>query len=422
AYTLIKRLTSPTDVNVLLLDVVLLTFPYYFTPQEFFNLLLARFYSNEEYAMLQSIRMRVINTLKLWLSQPYFSDWGENDPLRNNFQQFCDVNLVIAGYRTLACHMLETLRRSMDEYHEALRVHDADPFLRLKPLQMSVSQIPKPMISSKHLSRLNNSNFKLRRLNPIEVARQLTLIEMDLFRLIQEREFISKSWSKPNKLQIAPNITRFITRFNRTGLWVASQTLQPTNAESRAKAMVFFIMLSNELLRLNNFNGLMAVLAGLRTPPVVRLKRSWNLLPPHVWDTWEYLDRLVDPANGYAALRAQQQQAPVPKLPHLGILLHDLVIIEETMPGEVPSRNGNLLINLTKYKRIFDAITGLLNNRHNPFPLQRVPALSDYLMDIRCLEESELYELSRRHEPRSFSMSPDRERAAESVRSCTSSS
>jgi hypothetical protein len=52
-------------------------------------------------------------------------------------------------------------------------------------------------------------------LNPEEVARQLTLIEYDLYKAIKPWECLNQAWTKKNKEEKAPNILAVIKRFNR---------------------------------------------------------------------------------------------------------------------------------------------------------------------------------------------------------------
>jgi son of sevenless-like protein len=56
------------------------------------------------------------------------------------------------------------------------------------------------------------NNFEFMDLDPIEVARQLTLIDSELFRAIKPYECMGQPWNKPNAAKDAPNITKMIHR------------------------------------------------------------------------------------------------------------------------------------------------------------------------------------------------------------------
>lgn len=61
-----------------------------------------------------------------------------------------------------------------------------------------------------------NSNQRLhfKDVHPEEFARQITLLEIDLYIRINPRECVGQAWSKKDKTTRAPNITKLIAHFN----------------------------------------------------------------------------------------------------------------------------------------------------------------------------------------------------------------
>jgi son of sevenless-like protein len=51
--------------------------------------------------------------------------------------------------------------------------------------------------------------------HPEEMARQLTLIEHDLFKSIKPAECVGQAWNKKDREKRAPNVLRMIQRFNQ---------------------------------------------------------------------------------------------------------------------------------------------------------------------------------------------------------------
>lgn len=76
---------------------------------------------------------------------------------------------------------------------------------------------PKPLLPLNMIPRL----IRFLDLHPLEVARQITLIDFQIFRKIRAREYIQKAWLKNRKF--APNVISLVENFNRMTFWVASE-------------------------------------------------------------------------------------------------------------------------------------------------------------------------------------------------------
>lgn len=67
------------------------------------------------------------------------------------------------------------------------------------------------------------SEFKFIDLDPTEVARQVTLLEFDLFLQIRPREFVDLSWTKDDKETRAPGILKMAQFSNHIIHWLTSE-------------------------------------------------------------------------------------------------------------------------------------------------------------------------------------------------------
>lgn len=56
-------------------------------------------------------------------------------------------------------------------------------------------------------------------LEPIEIARQMTLVEYELFTAINPTEFLDQAWMKDDKEKRAPNICNMTKWSNHVGFW-----------------------------------------------------------------------------------------------------------------------------------------------------------------------------------------------------------
>jgi hypothetical protein len=80
--------------------------------------------------------------------------------------------------------------------------------------------------------------LKLADCDPLEIARQLTLIEFELFSKIKPREFVGLSWMKDDKEQKAPNIIKMVRWSNHVIKWLATEIVtQKDSTKSRVLMM-----------------------------------------------------------------------------------------------------------------------------------------------------------------------------------------
>jgi len=64
------------------------------------------------------------------------------------------------------------------------------------------------------LTGVNDRIVDILALDPLEVARQLTIAEFDIYRVIKPFECLNQRWTKKDKEAEAPNILAMIERFN----------------------------------------------------------------------------------------------------------------------------------------------------------------------------------------------------------------
>lgn len=111
--------------------------------------------------------------------------------------------------------------------------------------------------------------------SPIELARQLTLIEYKLFAAIKPSECVAQHWMSKKKDELAPNILKMISRFNEVSNWVSSEIVKCTDLAQRTTVLKMVIDIAENCYKLNNFNAVMEIISGLHSSSVFRLKQTW---------------------------------------------------------------------------------------------------------------------------------------------------
>lgn len=147
---------------------------------------------------------------------------------------------------------------------------DEDKNRREQPYIVPIPPTPEEM------TVMCTGDSELNKYEIIDLAKQITLVEHDLFRAIRPNELLNQAWTKKNKERDSPNILRLIDHFNKVCLvlmeklalaliilqisaWIKTQVVKSNKVKERGQAMKRAIMLSEELVKLNNFNGAMEV-------------------------------------------------------------------------------------------------------------------------------------------------------------------
>jgi len=107
--------------------------------------------------------------------------------------------------------------------------------------------------------------------SPIELARQLTLIEFGMWERIDIFDYLLQDLNDSQ----AMNAT--IERFNRVSNWVATEIVKVPIAKKRAFIIKQFISIAQACFEMNNFNTLLEITAGLNLVPIRRLKKTWRV-------------------------------------------------------------------------------------------------------------------------------------------------
>jgi RasGEF domain/RasGEF N-terminal motif len=433
---LVERLTLPEYVEPHFARDVLLTYRSFTTAEQLFDVLVQRFrvpdpplnlgaqapesMSDAEIeeqlgiyfrTVLKPIQLRVINVLKRWVEE-LFHDLAENSDVLAKLRKFISEDLSAANLETAAKSLTRALEKREAMAQKALASNDDGWYEE----EYTFSEPPPPSIEPDvaQLAKVDAS-LALFQMDPLEVARQVCLIEHDLFQRIRPWECLGQRWAKPQSQAEAPHIMASIRRFNSFSLFVASTVLQVADKSKRGKMIEVWTSIARHLKSLNNFNGCMAILAGLRQSAVHRLAKTWKSVSKSSRKQFSALIEEMSPDMNYRQYRAELKAVSPPCVPYLGVYLTDLTFIEDGNQDEVEGAAGGgarrrrpsnaapptKLINFDKRRRLTQVIQDIRTFQLARYNFKEVPIIQGALLaGGEFVDENKMYELSLSIEPR----------------------
>jgi RasGEF domain/RasGEF N-terminal motif len=97
------------------------------------------------------------------------------------------------------------------------------------------------------------------------IAKQMTLIEWEMYIKVKATELVSQSWNKDELKFRAPNVVALIARSTRISYWVATMILGQSDVTYRARMFEKMIEIAGLLRDMNNFNTLSTFFFFLRS-------------------------------------------------------------------------------------------------------------------------------------------------------------
>ncbi|CAO3651379.1 unnamed protein product [Cunninghamella echinulata] len=258
------------------------------------------------------------------------------------------------------------------------------------------------------------------------MAEQLTWIEAELFGQIKSREFIRMIWAystdqtkkqqqQQQQLSSSPllpsmatpamlidNDTNLdhhqnknhplytnalqasISHFNFISAWVISMIVLQPKLKKRIALLEKFMVIAVALRNQNNYNTLMAILAGINNTSVLRLRQTQqHIVKKKIYKKFQSLEKLMSSHRSYCSYRLALKQSSSPCIPYLGIHNQDLIALAEA--NKDMKSDGT--IHWEKFKLMGDCIVAIVKyqkQKHNYTPnimiqkwLSRTVILSD---------------------------------------------
>ncbi|KRX39980.1 Ras-specific guanine nucleotide-releasing factor RalGPS1 [Trichinella murrelli] len=243
--------------------------------------------------------------------------------------------------------------------------------------------------------------FNVLKVNPEDIAAQLTLGDLPIFKAIKPDELTSCAWNSRNKLTVAPNVVSFIRRFNHVCLWCQKEILSCQSLKLRAEVLGHFLKISKKLMDLNNIHSAFAIISGLQSSAVYRLYKTWAAVQTKDKAIYDKLTKLFSDQNNWEKLRKYMMTIKLPCIPYLGLYLTDLIYIDVAHPssgGLESTQRLNMMNNILRVLADYQS--------SNYESLSTIDCFQSYLDSIRYIDE--LQNLSIKLEPNCNSSSVEK--------------
>lgn len=351
AEDLIRLLLSPDLEQVDFRSVYMLSFRSFTTPSELLNRLFYYYDHPQEVSednfhesFSNTVRLKVVSLLNYWL-KTYFADF--NSELRTTLHACLNQRMKAEpeskSLFTLH-HVLQRLETSRRDSEGDDKSEELTGNLRPRSGPSgtgSTSYISS--VSVKNSGGSSGSGGKSRRsrtldildVAPNDLARELTLLDFELFKCIVPLELADQAWKRHPEKSV--NVVAFIQAFNDRAQWVASELLARTKINERTAMKERFIDVAFECLKLDNFHTMFAIMAALTQHAVHRLKDLQGALDAPHERIAEQLRAITSSRDNYRMYRTLFQKAFQNNrtcLPHLGVTLKNLTLFQTPSPYE----------------------------------------------------------------------------------------
>ncbi|QLG70221.1 hypothetical protein HG535_0A01590 [Zygotorulaspora mrakii] len=298
------------------------------------------------------------NTNSLSLPLPVLNLGTSSLLSKRNLQ---DMEKLVLSYRSmLNCSIPLTNSSTFSPKEDTLRL-----IFEWNEMIMSGAKAPQNII---------HNDINLADLNPLELAKQLTLIESHLFLGIKPSELLDENFlGKKSSLGLAPNVRSIVNFTNELCDYVLESILYPQmTLKKRIARLKSWLKIALATTYFRNYNSLTSIMIALQNHAITRLTGVWNGLDSKEYELYDYLSKIVHPNNNFKVYRKklkkyvdespfgelQSEKSPIPVVPFFNLFLQDLTFIYEgnNTYKSPESFRPNKMVNIDKFLKITKTI------------------------------------------------------------------
>ncbi|KAF9468519.1 ras guanine nucleotide exchange factor domain-containing protein [Collybia nuda] len=392
---LVEKMT-PHDsiVDAAFSAVFFLTFRLFSSPVELVDAIIARYnltppkgISNEDMQLWQQrkglpVRLRVSNFIKTWV-ELYWRP-GVDDPALPILTTFTrdGLGILFPGPAQRILELINMRRQTSDYTISPKGDRSRDPGMSINPPStvLITSEVPRPSMTKTLLVSLRKKDFasiSITDFDALELARQLTIMECNLYCAIQPEEVLEtgqEGVKPPVNVKALSSLSTVITG------WVAESILNEPDIKKRTLLIKFFIKVADRCTSLHNYSTPRSMLAALDSSTISRLHQTWLGLPQKYKSQLESLRRLADHSRNYHEYRFKLRNTAPPAVPFLGLYLTDVTFCREGNPSHraSPINQSKKLLNFNKYHKLARIVQDM-QRFQVPYNLKAIPEVQEYL-------------------------------------------
>lgn len=206
-----------------------------------------------------------------------------------------------------------------------------------------------------NLYRITTQNRVFKETHASVLAEQFSIIDKELYENIPIWElFIWATSNSSNKVVNAPNIAKFIDRYNETLNWVITTVVNEPSKSGRTEIISKFLELGKEAKEIRNFSLWMAIFESLSKTIIKKLPLSWEGVSDDLKKLYTSWIKDCDQEDNYESLRSLIDSTVQSHscIPFLGGYIEEIQKIDSSSPDFISDK----LLNFSKFRKMISIV------------------------------------------------------------------